>query len=76
MTPIQLAADLLVSQHQVQRLMAMRRHFLRYQPPPTLEFWDGWACAMAAQLDHVDLLQSALAATGRAANDARVEVPA
>lgn len=56
--------------------MAMRRHFLRYQPPPTLEFWDGWACAMAAQLDHVDLLQSALAATGRAANDARMEVPA
>ncbi len=76
MTPTQLAADLLVSQHQVRRLMAMRRHFLRYQPPPTLEFWDGWACAMAAQMDHVDLLQSALAATGRAANDARVEVPA
>ncbi len=76
MTPTQLAADLLVSQHQAQRLMAMRRHFLRYQPPPTLEFWDGWAYAMAAQLDHVDLLQSALAATGRAANDARVEVPA
>lgn len=68
MTPIQLAADLLVSQHQVQRLMAMRRHFLRYQPPPTLEFWDGWACAMAAQLDHVDLLQSFLT-TLPAAND-------
>ena len=76
MTIASIAAELQVSQLQVQRLMAMRRHFLRYQPPPTLEFWEGWRGAMAAQLEHAGLLQSALAATGRAANDARVEVPA
>jgi len=71
-----IAADLLVSQHQVQRLMAMRRHFQRQQPPPESQWMDAWAVAMSMQLDEASFLQSALAATGRAANEPRMEVPA
>jgi hypothetical protein len=71
-----IAADLLVSQHQVQRLMAMRRHFRAQKPQPGPDWWAAWGAAMAMQLDEATFLQSALAATGRAANDARMEVPA
>ena len=76
MTIAPIAADLLVSQHQVQRLMAMRSHFRRLKPAPTADWWAAWSCAMDAQLEHVGLMQSATAAAGRAANDARMEVPA
>ncbi len=60
MTPTQLAADLLVSQHQVQRLMAMRRHFRAQKPQPGPEFWMQWQGAMDAQLEQLGLLQSFL----------------
>ena len=76
MTPTQLAADLLVSQHQVQRLMSMLRHFKLQKPPPESTWLDAWGLAMAMQLDEAQFLQSALAANGRAANDPRIEVPA
>ena len=76
MTITPIAADLLVSQQQVQRLMAMRRHFQRQKPPPGPGWWDAWGLAMAMQLEEAAFQQSALAATGRPANDARMEVPA
>lgn len=76
MTMAAIAADLLVSQHQVQRLMAMRRHFQRQKPPPVPDWFDAWGAAMAMQLDEASFQQSALAVTGRAANDERMEVPA